>query len=166
MDRQELIRSLKPVYKSVNREGSKKSRCKPARWWTAPLLLWDAVNSWWSFWGRFSTFVSGNLSYATMRTGQRATSSVLVEGCQSLRSIRSSKSRITSTVRLQAAGPLATAMSPRVERGQHALIVDADFPDGRQPLIQLVHILFRQKNIRKYESDDPLKQSRWKFATS
>lgn len=37
-------------------------------------------------------------------------------------------------------------MSPRVERGQHALVVDADLPDGRQPLVQLIHILFRQKN--------------------
>lgn len=58
-------------------------------------------------------------------------------------SIRSNQ--ITSTVRLQAAGPLATAMSPWVERGQHAFIVDADFPDSRQPLVQLIHVLFRYK---------------------
>lgn len=56
------------------------------------------------------------------------------------------KSRVTVAVRLQTAGPLSTAMSSWVERGQHALVVDADFPDGRQPLIELVHVLLRQKS--------------------
>ena len=60
--------------------------------------------------------------------------------------LRSNESRITSAVRLQAAGPLAAAMSPRVEGGQHALVVDADLPDGRQPLVQLIHILHRHKD--------------------
>lgn len=56
---------------------------------------------------------------------------------------------VTVPVSLQTAGPLSTAMSSWVERGQHALIVDADFPDRRQPLIKLIHILFRQKhNLR------------------
>lgn len=56
------------------------------------------------------------------------------------------KSRVTVPVSLQTAAPLSAAMSSWVERGQHALIVDADFPDGRQPLIKLIHILVRQKH--------------------
>lgn len=39
-------------------------------------------------------------------------------------------------------------MNPRVKRGQHALIVDADFPDRRQPLVQLIYILFGKIEIR------------------
>lgn len=53
---------------------------------------------------------------------------------------------ITGPVSLQTAGPLSTAVGSWVERGQHALVVDADFPDGRHPLIKLVHILAGQKH--------------------
>lgn len=56
------------------------------------------------------------------------------------------QSRVTVPVSLQTAGPLSAAMSSWVERGQHAPIVDADFPDSRQPLIKLIHILVRQKH--------------------
>lgn len=53
--------------------------------------------------------------------------------------------RVTGPVGLQTAGPLSAAMGSWVEGGQHALVVDADFPDCRQPLIKLVHILVRRK---------------------
>lgn len=60
-------------------------------------------------------------------------------------------SRITSTVPLQAARPLAAAVSSWMKRGQHVLIVDADFSNGWQPLVQLVHVLIRQKINRKQD---------------
>lgn len=53
---------------------------------------------------------------------------------------------ITGPVSLQTASPLSTAMGSWVERGQHAFVVDADFPDRRHPLIKLVHILVGQKH--------------------
>lgn len=51
-------------------------------------------------------------------------------------------------------------MSSWVERGQHALIVHADFPDSRQPLIKLIHILVGQKqnlSLKLQKYDLPLK---------
>lgn len=63
------------------------------------------------------------------------------------------KGGITSTVALQAACPLATAVSTWMKGGQHALIVDADFPDGRKPLVQLVHVLLGQRILLKWNVD-------------
>lgn len=52
-------------------------------------------------------------------------------------------------------------MSSWVERGQQALVVDADFPDGWQPLIQLIHILVRQKHNLSQKSNG-IKMNSWK----
>lgn len=70
------------------------------------------------------------------------------------------KSGITSTVALQAACPLATAVSTWMKGGQHALIVDADFPDGRQPLVQLVHVLLGQRRLLNWNVAIKLKVSK------
>lgn len=66
---------------------------------------------------------------------------------------------ITGTVALQAACPLATAVSTWMKGGQHALIVDADFPDGRQPLVQLVHVLLGQRILLKWNAGFNLNRS-------